>query len=187
MVRAGFAHILRWRSILKLSFRPSPRCVVVIIAAACSCASAQAAVFKCQGEGGVPIYQEFPCAPGRELRNFATDPPPLTIIPGETAKDGTAARAQSERTAPARSSAAKAERSGKKARGDAAERRHAHTGMTEAEVLAKLGRPDVTAVGARKGRGRWSYLPAPGDPDTITTLQFDRGVVVDVERKVLKR
>jgi hypothetical protein len=36
----------------------------------------------------------------------------------------------------------------------------------------------------RKGQARWTYLPAPGDPYTITTVTFAQGVVVDVERKV---
>lgn len=136
------------------------------------------------------MYQEFPCAPGKELRNFETDPPPLTIVPSSsidpakiTAPGGTRPNNKSA----AKPAAGKADRAATKARGDATERRHVHVGMSEAEVLTKLGRPDVTAVGARKGRARWSYLPAPGDPDTITSLQFDHGTVVDVERKLVKR
>jgi hypothetical protein len=53
--------------------------------------------------------------------------------------------------------------------------------------VAKLGRPDITAGGARKGKLRWTYLPAPGDPDTITTVYLDCGMVVDIERKLVKR
>jgi hypothetical protein len=33
---------------------------------------------------------------------------------------------------------------------------------------------------------RWSYLPAPEDPGTITTLTFEHGRLVEVERKVVK-
>jgi hypothetical protein len=32
---------------------------------------------------------------------------------------------------------------------------------------------------------RWSYLPAAGDPQTITTIVFDYGKVVDVERRIM--
>jgi hypothetical protein len=178
---------LRWRSILKSTVAA----VLFAVWSVCVCAAAAGAVYKCEGEGGVPMYQEFPCASGKELRNFETDPPPLTIVPGTqinpaiiTAPRETRPPAQA---APPRGAATKPDRASGKGRGDPAERRHVHVGMSEAEVLAKLGRPDVTAVGARKGRGRWSYLPAPGDADTITSLQFDRGTVVDVERKLVKR
>jgi len=135
------------------------------------------------------MYQEFPCAPGKELRNFETDPPPITILPGPAITPGMVLAPRepmADKAAPVKPAATKSSPS-RKSGGDPAERRHVHVGMTEAEVVAKLGRPDVTAVGARKGKGRWSYLPAPGDPDTITTLQLDRGVVVDVERKTIKR
>ena len=145
-------------------------------------------MFKCAGESGTPVYQEFPCLPGKELRNFDRDPPPLTIVPGGAALPNMTDASRETRPAKGKTSTApKTERATKPQR-DATERRHAHAGMTEGEVLAKLGRPDVTAGGgARKGKGRWTYLPAAGDPDTITTLQMDRGVVVAVERKVVKR
>ena len=41
----------------------------------------RADVYKSAGEGGGPIYQEMPCAKGKELRNFQTDPPEITILP----------------------------------------------------------------------------------------------------------
>ena len=150
--------------------------------------TATGAVFKCAGDGGTPLYQEFPCPPGKELRNFDRDPPPLTVVPGGAALPNVSESGRDTRSPKSKAATPnKAERSAKPQR-DAAERRHAHSGMSEGEVLAKLGRPDITASsGARKGKGRWTYLPAPGDPDTITTLQIDRGVVVDVERKVVKR
>jgi hypothetical protein len=48
--------------------------------------------------------------------------------------------------------------------------------MSEAEVLAKLGTPDMT-VGAKNATSpRWTYMPAAGDPETITTLMFNKGV-----------
>ena len=30
-------------------------------------------------------------------------------------------------------------------------------------------------------------MPAPGDPETVTTLTFVKGIVVDIERKVVKK
>jgi hypothetical protein len=59
--------------------------------------------------------------------------------------------------------------------------------MTEAEVMAKIGRPDATAGGSKLHQARWSYLPADGDPDTVTTITFAGGAVSDVSRKVVKR
>src|SRR5438045_4115887 len=43
---------------------------------------AHAGVYKCAGENGTVVYQEDACAQGKELRNFDTDPPDLSIIPG---------------------------------------------------------------------------------------------------------
>ena len=186
MVRTGFAHIFAGRSILQSRFF-----ALVVVLGAVS-VSATGAVFKCAGEGGTPVYQEVPCPSGKELRNFDRDPPPLTIVPGGIAGANAPDSARDARRPAARSAPAKPERSAKaerspKAQRDPAERRHAHAGMTEGEVLARLGRPDITAGAARKGKGRWTYLPAAGDQDTITTLVIERGVVVDVERKVVKR
>jgi hypothetical protein len=70
---------------------------------------------------------------------------------------------------------------------NAAERCHLRVGMTEAEVLARVGSPDVT-VGAKGATSpRWTYMPAPGDPETTTMLQFNKGVLVDIDRKVVKK
>jgi len=59
--------------------------------------------------------------------------------------------------------------------------------MSEAEVLARLGRPDATAGGNKQHQARWSYLPTDGDPDTVTTITFSGGMVSDVSRKVVRR
>lgn len=157
------------------------------LAAACApfAASCNASVYKCAGADGAPVYQEFACPAGKELRNFDTDPPALSIIPAPEAAPGGRPRRVDEKAAPRKT--AGGEPSNRKTRGDPSERRHAHTGMSEGEVMARLGRPDVTASGGRKGKSRWTYLPAPGDPDTITTLYIDRGAVVDIERKLMKR
>ena len=68
---------------------------------------------------------------------------------------------------------------------NAAERRHVQPGMHEGEVLARLGAPDL-----RSGKGggklsRWTYMPVAGDPQTLTTVVFEYGKVVEVERKVV--
>ena len=74
-----------------------------------------------------------------------------------------------------------------KVSGDAAARKFIHAGMTEGEVLVRIGRPDATAGGSRSRQPRWSYLPAAGDPDTVTTITFSGGAVREVTRKVVKR
>src|SRR5438309_8268997 len=43
---------------------------------------ADGAVFKCAAEGGGIVYQDSPCQPGKELRNFDTDPANLSVVPG---------------------------------------------------------------------------------------------------------
>ena len=63
---------------------PRTRLSLALIAAAIAASAAHAEVYKCAGEGGRPIYQEMPCPTGKELRNFQTDPPEITILPGNT-------------------------------------------------------------------------------------------------------
>jgi len=147
---------------------------------------AGADVYKCAGERGIPVYQEMPCGQGKELRNFQVDPPEITILPAQ--RPG--APASGIKEAPARNAKtdknAKTTTAGPPA-GNAAERMHVRLGMSEGEVLAKLGHPD-TQVGAKNASSpRWTYLPAPGDPETVTTLTFAKGIVVDIERKVVKQ
>ena len=71
-------------------------------------------------------------------------------------------------------------------------------GMTEGEVLARVGKPDHEAWMGGRVRGRdgaaivqgrdgdktWTYLPHEQDPDTLTVITFRAGTVVDVERKI---
>jgi hypothetical protein len=138
-------------------------------------------VYKCAGERGVPVYQGTPCAPGQALRDFAADPAnvsvvemhvPVTTPPPTTARHERAARA------PPRTSKATPP-------GDPAERRYVKAGTSEGVVLAKLGAPD--AASAKHGRhARWTYLPAPGDPQTVTTIRFEDGRVTSVERHVVR-
>jgi len=146
-----------------------------------------AQVYKCAGDGRIPVYQEVPCSPGKELRNFQTDPPEITILPARR-PNGTPP-ADVIREVPAKNTKpdkdAKVSKAGNAA--NAAERSHLRVGMTQAEVLARVGNPDVTVGSKGTTSPRWSYMPAPGDPETTTMLQFNKGVVVDIERRVVKK
>jgi hypothetical protein len=144
------------------------------------------AVYKCAGAGAAPIYQDDPCPPGKELRNFDTDPPNLSIVPGQT---GNAAPRQAPPPRARTSSEPKSAKAEKQAkvRGNPAARKHVRVGMSQGEVIAHLGAPDVTAGNKQKHSLRWTWLPADGDPDTITTVTLVNGAVADVERKVVKK
>ena len=146
-------------------------------------APARATVYKCLGENGVVMYQEAPCTKGRELRNFDDDPPDLSIVHGGVAPKPPVSTVET----PKDSRTLRGDAAPGKANGDAAGRKFVMKGMTEAEVLAKIGRPDATAGGSRSRQTRWSYLPADGDPDTVTTITFSGGAVSDVSRKVIKK
>jgi hypothetical protein len=154
-------------------------------------APVHADVYKCAGPDGVPIYQESPCPKGTQLRDFQADPPQLSVVPGGGALDPGVVRApRSDERSGGNGKTAKAAKStsipsGGKA--DPAERRHLRSGMTEGEVLARVGSPDITSGSKATQSGRWSYLPTDGDPDTITTLTFADGKVTKVERKLAKK
>jgi hypothetical protein len=70
----------------------------------------------------------------------------------------------------------------------ASERKFIREGMSEGEVLVKIGKPDSESVdsggGATETVKRWIYLPAPGDPQTITTIVLRNGKVVEVTRQI---
>ena len=144
---------------------------------------AAASVFKCAAEKGDVVYQDVPCSAGRELRNFDTDPPALTIIPSTPAAAApAAARSGSERAEKPGRDAARRDADDRRA----SERKFVRSGMSEAEVLQRLGRPDVTTGGSQRAGRRWAYLPRPGDPDTMTTLTLQGGSVTDVDRKLVR-
>jgi hypothetical protein len=152
-------------------------CVLLAFAAA---SPAAAALYKCAKDQGV-VYQDLPCPPGKQLRDLEADPPTLSVLPGipmatapPTAKSkGSTPR---ERTTSARATAHRA--------GNPADRRFIRAGMSEGEVILRIGRPDVRTKGGAKGGQRWSYLPVAGDADTMTTLILAGGKVVEVERRV---
>ena len=166
-----------------------------------------ATVYKCLVEDGKVFYQDVPCAPGRELRDFDKEPGNVSVVPFEQpAPSAKAAASGGKATAGAggkAAAAAKASGTTSKAaprsvprpesrparkvpeRGDAAQRKFLRPGMSEGEVITRVGPPDMTSSAGRKGT-RWTYMPVPEDAHTITNLQFDNGRLVEVERKVLR-
>jgi hypothetical protein len=140
---------------------------------------AHAGVYKCAGEKRAVVYQDSPCPEGRELRNLETDPATLSVVPGTPIPRSAKALPEPR---PAKVRAASVRPRG----GDAAERRFLRTGMTQAEVLHRIGRPDMQLNSRRKEGMQWSYLPTGGDADTLTTVTFNGGMVIRVERKVVR-
>ena len=71
---------------------------------------------------------------------------------------------------------------------DVSERKFIQEGMSEAEVLVKIGKPDSESVDSGGGASimvkRWIYLPTPGDSQTITTITLREGKVINVEREI---
>ena len=90
-----------------------------------------------------------PAVPGKELRNFQTDPPEITVLPAQRPAGNPA---DLIREAPPKNAKNdKDAKPGKSANaGNAAERMHLRLGMSEAEVLARLGSPG--SDGGREGR-----------------------------------
>lgn len=161
---------------------------IVAFGPALAHASAEGGVFKCRGSGAAPVYQQQPCAPGTALRDFAEDPATVSIIPFEFAVPREAAKSPRVDRAgkpPAKPDKRKvdAERRGSEAA--VVERRHVKDGMSDGEVLARLGPPDLQS-GKTGRKMRWTYLPAPGDPQTVTLLRFEDGRVVGVERTTMR-
>jgi hypothetical protein len=71
--------------------------------------------------------------------------------------------------------------------GNVSERKFIQEGMSEGEVLVKIGKPDSESV---DGGGPWVtvrrsiYLPTPGDSQTLTTITLREGKVIYVERQI---
>jgi hypothetical protein len=177
------------RPAARLLRRALPAALLLLVAGV---PAAHAGVFKCLRDDGGVFYQEAPCPPGRELRDFSRDPANVSVVPFAVPSPAPGAR---KATKPSRAAAdkpahaASAERRARKPappRGDPAQRRFLRPGMTEAEVMARVGPPDMTAAHGRKSR-RWTYMPVPEDRDTITNVIVENGVVAEVERKVIRK
>jgi hypothetical protein len=171
--------------------------IAAVLALACPF-DAVGGLYKCGRADGTVIYQEDPCKPGAELRDFERDPATVSVVPfGGPPADGAKAAASgsgngsSKRASRARTSSEQAVTSGRGARAatgaprNPAERKFLVPGIGEGEVVARIGRPDMS-TGAGRKTVRWTYLPAPEDPQTITTLTFELGRLMQVERKVVR-
>ena len=88
-----------------------------------------------------PSTRKCPALPGKELRNFQTNPPEITVLPGNRPGANPTvtptSRAKANETAEKAPKAAPAA----KGKGDPSERQHARVGMTEAEVWRSSARP----------------------------------------------
>ena len=157
---------------------------------------ATAGLYKCLRDDGTVMYQENPCPSGRELRDFERDPATVSVVPFSVppSQNSTEAvprsRASSARSTKSRKSGDNKTRASTKAKAEggainAAERKFLVPGIGEGEVVARIGRPDMSTAAGRK-TVRWTYLPAPDDPSTITTLTFELGRLIQVERKVVR-
>jgi hypothetical protein len=73
---------------------------------------------------------------------------------------------------------------------DARERGFITKGLQEGEVMLRIGKPDhealVKDVKGKPEEKTWSYFPHSRDPQTLTTITLVGGVVVDVDRKVVR-
>jgi hypothetical protein len=175
--------------------------LVALLALALAAPAASATIYKCLLDDGSVFYQDAPCPPGRELRDFDKDPATVSVVPFQQppSSAGQGSNASGGKgNGKARNGSANAKANGKAVpkaeskpakksaeRGDPTQRKFLRPGMSEGEVVARVGPPDMTSSGTRKG-ARWTYMPVAEDPNTITNLQFDNGRVVEVERKVLR-
>lgn len=158
-----------------------PLAIAVVLVVGLFAPAAQAQVYKCLDERKQPVYQDKPCPAGAEVRNFDTDPATVSVIPMRPVP-GTTTRT----VAPPRARATPSAKPEKVRTGDPGERKYIHPGMNEGEVIARIGPADMTSGGKGRKLSRWTYMPVVGDPQTITTVVFDYGKVVEVERKVIK-
>lgn len=159
----------------------------VVLAGTAVWLPAAAEVYKCAGPDRVPVYQDAPCPPGKELRNFQTDPPEITVLPApQLIGDKAPAPAEARRAPREKAPAAPAKAAESRLAATAGERRFLRPGMTEGEVIARVGTPEVTSRGGKPATTRWTYLPADGDNETITVVTFANGVVADVVRKLVR-
>ncbi|HEY5365232.1 MAG TPA: DUF4124 domain-containing protein [Casimicrobiaceae bacterium] len=166
------------------------RRVLVALMLLALAAPAAADIYKCAGGAdGQPVYQDSACRPGRELRNFQTDPSTVSVVPFDVtpsvAPASEAKPARQKRAAKDPADASKRTRRTKPniPAGNAAERKFLHPGMSEAEVVARIGAPDIRSGNANgRGGARWSYLPTEGDAGMITTLHLSSGQVTQIDR-----
>ena len=159
------------------------RALVVAFAVSPAC---WATIFKCSQEGNQVVYQDVPCPPGRELRDFDKDPAEVSVVPlGVAPRPAPASRA-APNAAPKTAPVAR-KKGGDAIPGNAAQRKFLAPGIGPGEVVARIGKPDMKTGGGKAKKGeRWTYLPTPEDANTLTTLTFENGRLIEVERKVVR-
>ena len=169
--------------------RLAPTLALVLSAACCSspradspptCSSARAAM-------ACPSTRTRPAPRASELRNFQTDPPAITVLPApELTQEPPApiefADALLASSAPVKPPPATVAGSA----GDPAERKFLRRGMTEGEVVGKVGPPKSPALPARSRPPAGPTCRRPGIRKPSPSSSFSKGVVTDVERKVSK-
>jgi hypothetical protein len=169
-------------AIVRGMHRP-PRLVVAFALGLALAVPARAGLYKCARSDGSVTYQEEACPAGTELRDLERDPATVSVVPFRV-PPGTETRT-SPREKPVKAATERKSRRDTERRGNAAERKFLMPGIGEGEVVARVGRPDMS-TGAGRKVVRWTYLPVPEDPGTITTLTFELGRLVEVERKVIR-
>lgn len=170
------------RTPVEASARVARRAIAFALAVTAATAHAGAAIHKCALPGGGTTYQDRPCDGEAASAGFDASSATLSVTPAP-APATTIVR----REAPARPPRAeRARRIEAERPGNSVERRHLRVGMSEGEVVARIGRPDFT-TGKGRRQSRWTWMPVPGDPDTITVVLFEVGRVVEIERTVVKR
>lgn len=159
------------------------RSLPVVLALLCAPAGATT-LYLCRDGNDGQIYQSDPCPKGALIRTIEEDAR-IDTVPAPRA--GSSAKTPAARGASDTRAGARSRRQATPA-GDAAERAYVREGMDEAQVLLRIGPPNLRSTGrAPSGHGRvvrWVYLPATGDADTITTVMMQGGLVVAVERKL---
>lgn len=176
------------------------RTMLTLLVLGAAGAVAAAGVHKCVDSGRI-TYSGVACPPGASTVPgplppinviSAPDPDKSSLPDAKLSRRSTRGAAPAENPRRARSSSARAPPAGQ-----AAERRFVSMGMSDAEVIARVGRPDRVlggtggSIGGRPGSGRgarsrWLYLPAPGDSDSMTVVELEGSVVVNVERRLVR-
>jgi len=145
---------------------------------------AAATIYKCQGANDAPVYQDEPCPSGKELRDFDKDPPTVSVM-SLAPPNGTTTRQTLPPTPPKARIVTRAKAAAVPT-GNPSERKFLAPGINEGEVLTRVGPPNLKSGGNGRKIARWTYLPVPEDRGTITTLTFEHGRLVEVERKVVR-
>lgn len=164
--------------------RSARACVLhaAIAALAVAASDAGAAIHKCVGPTGV-AYQDKPCGANAEARDADLPDATLSVLPAPAGERRIERKPAPEPRAP---KASRPRRGETPRPGNPAERRYLRVGMSEGEVVARVGPPDLTTGKGRK-QSRWTWLPVPGDTDMITVVLFETGRAVEVERTLIKR